>query len=207
MVKQPRFILPQLLSLPAHKVTYTLQDILVDRFCDCQALWQELSLTDALHIEERDQHDLWLWPLLYRFHRPRRRRRFPLIALSLVSRTYPKIHVLSPMTTRLVGKRSTILEFTSMWALLLIILQQSWHHFSADLPHSQIFGDDHSNSVLFPVQLTSDQSTCQQTIAVNILPYIIVNQNSSLLKASRFMYKCFFVCACVRAYVCVCVCM
>lgn len=43
--------------------------------------------------------------------------------------------------------------------LLLIIIQQPWHHFCADFPHAQIFADNLPNTVIFHVQLTFEQST------------------------------------------------
>ena len=44
---------------------------------------------------------------------------------------------------------------THLYAVLLwIIIQQSWHHFYADFPQIQIFGDNLPNTVLFFVQLT-----------------------------------------------------
>ena len=56
-------------------------------------------------------------------------------------------------------------------ALLLIIIQQPWHHFCADFVHAQIFGDNIPNTVLCQVQLTCDLLNSQPTIATHHLPY------------------------------------
>ena len=54
VVKQPRFVLPQLLSsLLAHWAKQTPQDLFVDLLTDRLALWQKLTMDDASDIEER----------------------------------------------------------------------------------------------------------------------------------------------------------
>ena len=57
MVKHPRVVLPQLLPLLAHWTKQMLQYLFVDMLVDRLALWQELAVDDAPHIEECDQHD------------------------------------------------------------------------------------------------------------------------------------------------------
>ena len=63
VVKQPRFVLPQLSSLLAHWAKQKLQDLFVDLLTDRLALWQKLTVDDASDIEEHDQHDFdfWFW--------------------------------------------------------------------------------------------------------------------------------------------------
>ena len=61
MVKQLRFVLPQLSSLLAQRAKQKLQDLFVDLLTDRLALWQELTVDDASDIEERDQHDFDFW--------------------------------------------------------------------------------------------------------------------------------------------------
>ena len=56
-------------------------------------------------------------------------------------------------------------------SLLLIIIQQPWHHFCGDFVHAQIFGDNLPNTVLCQVQLTCDLSNSQPIIATHHLPY------------------------------------
>ena len=53
VVKQPRFVLPQLSSLLAHWAKQTPQDLFVDLLIDRLALWQKLTMDDASDIEER----------------------------------------------------------------------------------------------------------------------------------------------------------
>ena len=54
---------------------------------------------------------------------------------------------------------------------LLIIIQQSWHHLWADFPHSQIFGYDLPNTVLFHVQQTCDPSDNRRSPLTNCLTH------------------------------------
>ena len=58
MVKQPQFVITQLLSLFTHRVKYSSQDPLVDLPSDHQLLWQEVIVNDVPQVEERDQHEI-----------------------------------------------------------------------------------------------------------------------------------------------------
>ena len=69
-------------------------------------------------------------------------------------------------------------------ALLLIIIQQSWHHFFADFSHVQIFDDNLPSTVLFHVQLTCYHSKSQPTITTQHLPYPHNVEGLSLLEST-----------------------
>ena len=60
VVKQPQFVLPQLLK-------HILQDFLIELLIDHLALWQELAVDDAVQIDEHDQRH-WLLILTVLFY-------------------------------------------------------------------------------------------------------------------------------------------
>ena len=139
VVKQPRFILPQLSSFLAHWAKQKPQDLFVDLLIDRLALWQELTVDDASDIEERDQHDFDFWFWLSCLLRPRRRRRLPLTSLALGFRVVIKNPCLTPnddSTKQVWFSLKTLDDVLThlQAALLLIIIQQPWHHFCADFP-------------------------------------------------------------------------
>ena len=78
VVKQPQFLLPQLLPRLVYWAKHTPQELPVDLLIDSLALWPELDVEDALDIKECDQHEFCL--RLFSYLRPRRRRTLPLTA-------------------------------------------------------------------------------------------------------------------------------
>ena len=98
VVKQPRFVLPQLSSLLMHWAKQKPQDLFVDLLIDRLALWQEPTVDNASDIKEHDQHDfdfgfcLAFFGLsdVWDFHWH---------LWCLVSGSYSKIHVSSPVMT------------------------------------------------------------------------------------------------------------
>ena len=129
VVKQSGFVLPQLSSLLAHWAMQKLQDLFVDLQVDRLALWQELTVDDASDIEEHDQHDsdFWFWLSCFPLH-------CPLTALALgfwviiknpclvtsddsMKQAWFSLKTLNDVLTHLHA------------ALLLVFIQQHWHHF------------------------------------------------------------------------------
>ena len=82
-------------------------------------------------------------------------------------------HIISGDSTKIRFSLKTLDDvLTHLYAaLLLTIIQKSWYHFCPNFLHTQIFGDNPPNTVLFHVQLTCDHLNCQSTISTHHLPY------------------------------------
>ena len=134
------------------------------RFADSLALWHELTVDNASHIEKHNQHDFAFFGDVGDFHS---------LLKCLVSRSYSKIYVSSSVMimkhVRFILKMlDNVLTHLHVMFLLIIILQ-TWHHFRVDFPHVQIFGDNLPNSV----QPTCNDSFSQPMIATYYLPYLL----------------------------------
>ena len=155
VVKQPQFALPQLSSLLVHWAKEMPQDLSVDLLIDHLDLWQELTVDDNSHTEE---WLTWLWRLTLN------------VLLSLASATSDSSTESSGAwflgCTKKLMSHHQWLSSKQVWfilkmlndvlthmhaLLLLIIIQQLWHHFCSDFPNTQIFGDNLPNTVLFHV--------------------------------------------------------
>ena len=178
VVKQPQFALSKLSSLLVHWAKQTQQDLSVDLLIDRLVLWQKLTVDGASHIEECDQHDFDFWLWLSCFLWPQRRQTLPLRALALGFQLVLKNpHLItSDDSSKQVWFILKTLDdvLTNLHVvLLLMIIQQPWHHFCADFPHAQIFSDNLPNTVLFHVQLTCDHSNSQTTSATHNLLFAL----------------------------------
>ena len=148
------------------------QDLSVNLLIDFLALWQELTVDNASHIEECDQHDFDFWLWLPCFLWPWQRQTFPLRALAL---GFPVVIKNPSLITSDDSSKQVWFILKSLndvlthlhATLLLVIIQQSWQHFCTDFLHAQIFSDNLPNTVLFYVQLTCNHSNSQLTIAMH----------------------------------------
>ena len=144
IVKQLQFILPQLSSLLGNRAIHMLPNFPADLLINPLALWQELhnELTWKkmiyMTLTFGFGHSLF-------FFRPQSCQRLLLIPLGFRF-VYKK-----SKTRRQVwfSFKTPYDELILLYAVLPIIIQESWHHFYADLTHTLILLDSHPKTVLF----------------------------------------------------------